>query len=436
MPQASRTAGQQLPAKLRLSWYYPDQPIKAGQQWIFTVKLKRVHGTMNPGGFDYERWLFTEGIGATGYVRPSPKPVLLGRDSAWSSISVWRQSITDQLSSTLGNSPSLALIKALTIGDGNSITQEQWEVFRKTGTTHLVVISGSHIGLIAGLVYFLVLKLWAWTGWLAWSPQKVAAVSAVLVAIFYSGLAGFSVPTQRSVVMLSIAMTAIILQRNSRPFNTLAIALFAVLIVDPLAVLSAGFWLSFLAVSLIVYAVSGRLGKLGHIWGAIKLHWVTSVGLSPLLLLFFQQVSLIAPLANLIAVPVISLLVVPLSLLAVMIMFISPTLAGKLFYLVDHCVARFMVAVGSFGGNSAGVDKSCAALVLGIAFRCAGYFAVACSGRHSGAVAESGDVFAAGVYRCKTTRNRRHQHDLAGCRARLIGRRANHSSSAGLRYRR
>lgn len=326
---------QQLPGKLRLSWYYPDQPVKAGQHWTFIVKLKRVHGTMNPGGFDYERWLFTEGIGATGYVRPSPKPVLLGSDSSWSNIAVFRQLITDRLSNTLSNSPSLALIKALTIGDGNDITQQQWEVFRKTGTTHLVVISGSHIGLIAGLVYFLVLKLWAWTGWLSQSPQKVAAVSAVLVAVFYSGLAGFSVPTQRSVVMLAVAMTSIILQRNSRPLNTLSIALFAVLIFDPLAVLAAGFWLSFLAVSLIVYAVSGRLGRIKHVWTAIKLHWVTSVGLSPLLLLFFQQVSLIAPLANLIAVPVISLLAVPLSLLAAVVMFISPMLASKLFYFVD-----------------------------------------------------------------------------------------------------
>ena len=335
---AASTAGYnlQFPAKLRLSWYYPDQPVKAGQHWTFTVKLKRVHGNLNPGGFDYERWLFIQGIGATGYVRPAPKPVLLGSDSAWNSIAVWRQRITDRLSSILGNSSSLALIKALTIGDGNSITQQQWEVFRKTGTTHLVVISGSHIGLIAGLVYMLVLKAWAWTGLLAWSPQKVAAVSAVLVAVFYSGLAGFSVPTQRSVVMLVIAMSAVILQRNSRPFNTLAVALFAVLIFDPLAVLAAGFWLSFIAVSLIVYAVSGRLGKLGHAWSAIKLHWVASVGLSPLLLLFFQQVSLIAPLANLVAVPVISLLVVPLSLLAIIVMFISPMLADKLFYLLSR----------------------------------------------------------------------------------------------------
>ncbi len=324
------------PAKLRLSWYYPDQPIKAGQHWLFTVKLKRVHGTMNPGGFDYERWLLTEGIAATGYVRPAPKPVLLGGDSAWNSISVWRQRIADRLSSALADSPSLGLIKALTIGDGSGISQQQWEVFRKTGTTHLVVISGSHIGLIAGLVYFVVLKLWAWTGWLVWSPQRIAAVVALLIAILYSGLAGFSVPTQRSVVMLFIAMSAIILQRNSRPFNTLSVALFAVLLFDPLAVLAAGFWLSFLAVSLIVYAVSGRLGKLGYFWGAIKMHWVTSVGLSPLLLLFFQQVSLIAPLANLVAVPVISLLAVPLSLLAVVAMFISSTLADPVFYLADH----------------------------------------------------------------------------------------------------
>ncbi len=239
------------------------------------------------------------------------------------------------MSQTLIDTPTLALIKALTIGDGNSITQNQWDVFRKTGTTHLVVISGSHVGLIAGLVYFLVLKLWAWTGLLAWSPQRVAAVAAMLAAVFYAGLAGFSVPAQRSVIMLAIVMLAIILQRNTRPFNTLAVALFAVLAFDPLAVLSAGFWLSFLAVSVIVYAVAGRLGKSGYFVEVIKINWATSVGLSPLLLFFFQQVSLISPLANFIAVPVISLLVVPLSLLAVLVMFSSQLLASKLFIIVD-----------------------------------------------------------------------------------------------------
>jgi len=330
-------SAQKLPSRLRLSWYNSDQPIKAGQRWAFTVKLKRPHGTLNPGGFDYERWLFIEGVGATGYVRAYPKPEVLGRNSAWTSTAVWRQNIIDRLDQmAVEDASGLALIKALTIGEGNGISQTQWELFRKTGTTHLIVISGSHIGLIAGLIYFLVLRFWAWTGILTWPPQKVAAVSALLVAVFYSALAGFSVPTQRAVIMLAVVMTAIILQRNNRLFNTVAIALFAILLYDPIAVLSAGFWLSFLAVAIIIYAVAGRLAKPGYIEGVAKINWATTLGLSPLLLLFFQQVSLIAPVANFIAVPVISLLVVPLSLIAVMMLFISPLLVKALLLPVEY----------------------------------------------------------------------------------------------------
>lgn len=324
-----------LPSKLRLSWYFPDRVVKAGQHWELTVKLKPPHGTLNPGGFDYEAWLFSEGIGATGYVRPYPKPVLSGRDSAWTSVAVWRQTISDRLSVVLADSKSLALIKALTIGEGSLITQQQWDVFRKTGTTHLVVISGSHIGLVAGLVYFLVLELWARTGYLAWSPQKAAALAALTGGVIYAGLAGFSVPTQRSVVMLAIAMLAIFRQHHAHPFNILAVALFAVLVFDPLAVLSPGFWLSFLAVAVIIYVVAGRLGKSSYFTEAIHINWVTSVGLSPLLLFFFQQISLISPPANFVAVPVISLLVVPAALLCTLLMFIWQPLAEQLFFVPD-----------------------------------------------------------------------------------------------------
>jgi competence protein ComEC len=330
-----QSSAQKLPRLLRLNWYYPEQPIKAGQQWLFTVKLKRPHGSYNPGGFDYERWLFTEGIAATGYIRPSPKPVLLGVSSAWLHISMWRQIIIDRLSVVASDCSHLGLIKALTIGDGSSISQHEWEVFRKTGTTHLVVISGSHVGLIAGLVYVLVLKLWARTGLLSYSPQRIAALAAMLIAVFYAGLAGFSVPTQRSVIMLTVVMLAISFQRNTRPFNTLAIALLLVMIVDPLAALSAGFWLSFLAVSLIIFTVSARLGSFGYVLEVIKINWATSIGLAPLLLFFFQQVSLISPLANFIAVPVISVLVVPLALIAVLLMFAVPVIAHGLFIAVN-----------------------------------------------------------------------------------------------------
>jgi competence protein ComEC len=325
----------QIPNKLRLTWHYPDQLIKAGQAWSFTVRLKPPHSTFNPGGFDYERWLLIEGIGATGYVRTKPDPTLLNNGSAKHGLLLLRQNIAEQLDQLLANSESLALIKALTIGDGDSLTPKQWEILRQTGTTHLMVISGSHIGLVAGLVYFLVIRLWAWSGILASSPQKVAAVVALVAAVGYAGLTGLSVPAQRAALMISVAMIAIIQQRNTQPYYVLAIALFAVLIVDPLVVLSAGFWLSFIAVSLIIYVIAGRLGKPGFFRGGIKINWVTSVGLAPLLLLFFQQVSLIAPLANLIAVPIISLLVVPLALLATMVMFMMPLFAAKLFWVVD-----------------------------------------------------------------------------------------------------
>ncbi|MGR8951203.1 MAG: DNA internalization-related competence protein ComEC/Rec2 [Gammaproteobacteria bacterium] len=321
----------QIPSKLRLTWYHPDRPIKAGQTWTFTVKLKRPHGTFNPGGFEYERWLFMEGIGATGYIRGSSVPELL-KEPPRTDVSGLRQRLLDRLSGQLSNPASLALIRALSLGDGSLITQAQWEVFRSTGTTHLVVISGSHIGLIAGLVYFLALKGWAWTGLFRWPPPRVAACISLAAAIFYAFLAGFAIPTQRAVIMLAVVMIALIRQRQTDPFNTLAAALFAVLLADPLAVLSAGFWLSFLAVVLIFIAIAGRLQRPGVIVGALKLHAVTSLGLAPLLLFYFQQVSLIAPLANLLAVPIISLIVLPFSLLGLAVLPLS-SIAAQLFLL-------------------------------------------------------------------------------------------------------
>lgn len=324
-----------VPGKIRLTWYYPNQTVKAGQAWSLTVRLKPPHGNFNPGGFDYERWLFVEGIGATGYVRTQPAPKLMENGLLIGSIQAWRQLIAEKLEQILSDNASLPLIKALTIGDGDSLTSEQWDIFRKTGTTHLMVISGSHIALVAGLVYLLTVKLWARSGSMAWPPQKAAALAAMAIALFYAGLTGFSVPAQRAALMVAIAMVAIVRQRNTRPYSVLAVALFAVLLIDPLIVLSPGFWLSFTAVGLIIYVIAGRLSKPGFFRGGVKVNWATSIGLSPLLLVFFQQVSVISPLANLIAVPVISLAVVPLALSATIVLFIALDLARILFIPVD-----------------------------------------------------------------------------------------------------
>jgi competence protein ComEC len=329
-----------LPEKLRLSWYYPEQKIAPGQVWRFTVRLKPPHGNFNPGGFDYERWLFIKGIGATGYVRNKPAPVLISQKPRWQSISVWRQHIADQVDQLSENGAFSGIIKALIIGDRFSISQNQWQILRKTGTVHLMAISGLHIGLISGMAYLLVLRIWARTGSQRWLPANIAALAAIFVAICYAALAGFSIPTQRALIMLCVAMVAILWQRHVRPFHTLAIAMMLVVGFDPLAVLSAGFWLSFLAVAIIIYTLGGRLRKSGYWRGAIKTHLATALGLSPLLILFFQQTSLIAPLANLIAVPVVGLVVVPLSLSVAVLLFIAPGLAQILLRSIEFVLQR------------------------------------------------------------------------------------------------
>ncbi|MEE9339188.1 MAG: DNA internalization-related competence protein ComEC/Rec2 [Methylococcaceae bacterium] len=321
------------PKKIRLSWYFPKQKIKTGQFWILSVKLKKPHGRFNPGGFDYEKWLFEQNIGATGYVRTNPEPLLNRFKSTNKSFSNLRQTISDNLDELLKDSDNKGLVKALMIGERNEINQQQWDVFRKTGTVHLLAISGLHIGLVSGLMYFLVLQISIRFSTI--SPQKYAAIAALLLALFYSALAGFSLPTQRSLMMLIIAMIALVWQRKITASNTVSLTLFTVLIVDPLAVLSIGFWLSFLAVIVIIYSLAGRLGRIGYWHSAIKIHCVTAIGLAPLLIYSFQQISVISPIANFISVPVISFLVVPLCLLSVVFMFISPLITEQCLTVVD-----------------------------------------------------------------------------------------------------
>ncbi len=325
-----------IPKKIRLSWYYPKTFLKVGQNWRFTVRLKPPHGNFNPGGFDYEKWLFVQNIGATGYVRNKPEPVLIAERMGWQRIDVWRETIARRLENHSGTIKFYGLIKALIIGDKSSISQAQWQVLRKTGTVHLMAISGLHIGMIAGIVFFLVNKIWLRTGILRWLPAKIAALATFIVAIFYSSLAGFSVPTQRALIMLSMVMLAIFAGKQTRSYHTLALAVLFVLVFDPLAVLNAGFWLSFTAVAMIIFVLGGRLRRQGYLKSAVNIHFVTALGLAPLLLLFFQQTSLVAPVANLIAVPVVGLMIVPLCLLAGVGLFFGFTWLQGLLALIDY----------------------------------------------------------------------------------------------------
>ncbi len=337
-----------VPDKIRLSWYYPKTTLKVGQVWRLTVRLKPPHGNMNPGGFDYEQWLFVKNIGATGYVRNKPEPLLIAERAGWQGIDTWRERIARRLQNHSDTIKFFGLIKALIIGDKSSISQAQWKVLRKTGTVHLMAISGLHIGMIAGIVFFLVIKIWLRTGILRWLPAKIAALAAIIVAILYSSLAGFSVPTQRALIMLSMVMLAIFADKQTRSYHTLAVAILFVLIFDPLAVLNAGFWLSFSAVAMIIFVLGGRLRRPGYWKSAVSIHFVTAIGLAPFLILFFQQTSVVAPIANLIAVPIVGLMIVPLCLLAGIGLFFSLTWLQGLLKLIDYVFQQLWNALVFF----------------------------------------------------------------------------------------
>ncbi len=305
----------QVPARVRLSWYGEAPALVPGARWRLQVRLKRPNGYSNPGGLDYEAWLFRHRIRATGYVRHAvaaqrlpPAPARPGEALARA-----RQRLAGELDAALDGAPHAGILKALAIGVRSGISEADWDTLRRTGTGHLVAISGLHIGLLAGLVFFAVRRLWAaLPGLVLRVPAPVAAAWAGLLAgLGYAALAGFSLPTQRALIMIALVMAAVVLRRAPRAGHALASAALGVLILDPLAVLAPGFWLSFGAVAVILYAQAGRLGRGNAWWRWGRVQWAVALGLLPLLLTLFQAASLVSPLANLVAVPVVSLLVIP-----------------------------------------------------------------------------------------------------------------------------
>ena len=327
----------------RISWYRQPPHLRVGERWRLALRLKPPHGFVNPGGFDYERWLFQQGISATGHVRADDANVLLseGPGACW--LTRWRQHLRDRLDAALNESGvGQALVQALVLGDRGGLTPAQWEVFSRTGTSHLIAISGLHVGLVAAVVFMLARWLWARSFQLTrrLAAPRAAAVAALTAATGYAALAGFAISTQRALVMLVVVMVALMAGRTLRPASALTLALVAVLLLDPASVLSYGFWLSFGAVALLLYALGRRLSAPLVVlrWGQAQ--WAVALGLLPLLLLFFGRASLVAPLVNLVAVPMFGI-ILPVVLSAAALTLLSGwhlplTLVGQL---LDQCYA-------------------------------------------------------------------------------------------------
>jgi competence protein ComEC len=323
-----------VPGHIRLSWYDALEQPRAGERWRLRVRLKRPHGTLNPGGFDYEGWMFAQGVRATGYVRPEGGSRLDAEAAGYAGQRA-RQLLSERLDAALREALHPELVKALVTGEDNGIQPGQWEILRRTGTTHLMVISGSHIGLLAGWVFWLAQGLCARLGLKRWPPPLFAALAAVCAATAYAALADFAIPARRALVMVVVALAAVGLRRALRPLHVWALALGVVTLHDPLATLSPGFWLSFLAVGLILFVTLGRKGQGGFWRGLWHGNRATALGLIPLLVLFFQQAPLIAPLANLLAIPLLGGLAVPLALAATMLWLSGLDSHGWLLRLTD-----------------------------------------------------------------------------------------------------
>lgn len=306
------TADARVPAKLLLTWYRAEHIPTAGEAWQFVVRLKRRNGFANPGGFDYEGHLFAAGIGATGYVKADDRNIRLSAARAYRVTRV-RAWIGERMARAAPDSRMLGVLQGLAIGDTRKMTPEQWDVFAATGTTHLMAISGLHITMVAALMGWLGgalarLPSAQRRGWTALHGQVFAGGLAALV---YCLLAGLSIPTQRTLAMLALYFCARWFRRQLCIGHALGWALVALLLVDPFAPLSVGAWLSFGAVTVIVVALSGRLVRENAGITFARVQLAVTVGLLPVLVIAFGSLSLISPLANLIAIPLFTFAVVP-----------------------------------------------------------------------------------------------------------------------------
>ncbi len=327
--------------KILLSWYRGAQSVQAGEQWQFLVRLKKPHGFQSPGAFDYEQWLFYQGIRATGYVKKSKSNKKLGHDLGYGYQRI-RQTIANQLQHVVAEFENMGLLMALAIGDRQKLTSEQNHLLIATGTSHIVAISGLHIGLIFGLIYALVFSVVRRIhGMTNYYPAKLWSAGFALFGAFcYALMAGFALPTQRALIMLTVVVIAMYGYRSIKPSQVLAVALLVVLVVDPFAVYLPGFWLSFIAVAAILWIISSAVNH-SKIIGWLKIQWGLMFALLPILYLYFQQVSVVSPLTNLVVIPLISLVIVPMALLAILLLLCVPSIMGGYLAVLDYPMNLF-----------------------------------------------------------------------------------------------
>ncbi|MCA8033620.1 DNA internalization-related competence protein ComEC/Rec2 [Burkholderia arboris] len=392
------------PPLIRLSWRAYGAPatrdalpdLRAAQRWRFVVRLKRPHAEANPGVRDSEATWLAAGIRAIGYVSAPRRAVLLdARAAGWrASIDRVRDALRARIGEVLGTDAAhRGIVAALAIGDQSGIGDDDWRVLRNTGTSHLVAISGLHVGLVGAIAGWLVSLVWRRVRWRARAATLVlpapyaAALAALAAAAGYAALAGFNVPAQRAWWMIAGGGIAYLAGRSVPTSAVLCAALGGVLLADPWAVLSAGFWLSFGAVAVILLAVAGwravreldendgidendetgaesrtaGLRRRLRGWAtrcrrriaeATRVQYAVTIGLAPLTAAWFAQVSLSGPFGNAFAIPWVSSVVTPVVLAGIALP--APFDAGA-FMLAHAALAPMMTLLGHLADWPAGV---------------------------------------------------------------------------------
>ncbi|MNQ36740.1 ComEC family competence protein [compost metagenome] len=336
--QSRRT---RLPRQMRLAWY-GGPPVNSGERWRLAVKLKRPVGLLNPQAFDYQAWLLAQRIGATGTIKQGERLA----PARWA----WRDAIRQRLLAVDAQGRNGALT-ALVLGDGAGLSREDWQVLQDTGTVHLLVISGQHIGLLAGVVYLLIAGLarfGLWPNRLPWLPW--ACGLAFAAALGYGMLAGFEVPVRRACLMIGLVLLWRLRFRHLGAWWPLLLALNGILLLAPLASLQPGFWLSFAAVAVLILTFGGRLGPWRWWQTWTRAQWLIAIGLCPLLLALGLPISLSGPLANLFAVPWISLVVLPPALLGTLLLPV-PYVGEKLLWLAGGLIDGWFSGLGVVSGQ-------------------------------------------------------------------------------------
>ncbi|BAO44491.1 DNA internalization-related competence protein ComEC/Rec2 [Thiolapillus brandeum] len=325
--------------KLRLNWYRDIPELLPGQRWRLPLRLKEAHGYRNAGGFDYPGWLYARGVRYTGYVKtPGARKIA----EAGVSVHAWRYGLAEFIDHAGVSREAAGILKALVVGERSGLSRESKRLFSLTGTSHLIAISGLHIGLVAGLVYLF--SRWLWSRFprlcCRWPATVAAVFPSLLSALGYAALAGFSIPTQRALIMLALVYLAILSRRQVSGPHLLGVTLIMVLLLDPLAVNLAGFWLSFSAVAAIFWIV-----KTHHRFPWLSLQFGIALILMPVLVGLELPVSLVGPVVNMAAIPLFAMLVVPGALAGVLLGMMVPQGGQWVLQLIGRVLDRFMAAL-------------------------------------------------------------------------------------------